>query len=423
VLFRSQFINNYDHLHVAVVSVATPLQLILPKVATFNSVANVFFIYVTGPSGGQIVLTPYPDDASSATINGGLAGASVSYTQGATNMVLLVFRKNFQFFICPVNFQLGGGGGGGSTSVQGGTGITVSQLGSVYTVVNSAPDQTVVLNAGSGVSVGGTYPNFTVANSAPDQVVSLLNGTGIAVTGSYPTFTVTNSKPDQTVTLTSGAGMSITGTYPTFNIANAAPDQVVSITSGTGIGVSGAYPSFSVTNTAPDQVVSLTSTSSYIVVSGTYPNFSISSPLLMPSYIQGTLSVGSLTINTTPTQVTSAFTKNYSSSEWSVDGSGGFVYSSAASGRTVWMSVDFKHASTTAGNQGWITIQRNANVYPVVDIQVSVTGFNTANSIFTASSPTPIAVEPGDIFHIAFRANTSGTSTTAVVSVNIASAQ
>lgn len=419
-----QYMNNYDHLHVAVVSVGNPLLLYLPKVSTYNSVASLAFLYVTGPSGGQIQLQPFPDDAASANVNGGPVGGSVSYTQGATNMVLLVFRKNFQFFICPVSFQLGGGGGGGSTSVQAGTGITVTQLGSVYTVVNAAPDQTVALNAGSGVSVAGTYPNFTIANSAPDQVVSLLNGTGIAVTGAYPTFTVTNSMPDQTVVLNSGAGMSITGTYPTFNVANTAPDQVVSISSGAGIGVSGSYPSFSVTNTAPDQVVSLTSASSYITISGTYPNFTLSTPLLMPSYIQASQTIASYAIGNTSTQITTAFTKNYASSEWTVDGSGGFVYSSASSGRAIWFSVDYKQTSSTTGNQGWITIQRNSNNNPVMDIQVSVTGwFNAAGAVFTASSPIPITVEPGDIFHVAFRSNTAGSATNAIIAVNIASTQ
>jgi hypothetical protein len=66
-----------------------------------------------------------------------------------------------------------GGGPGGVTSidVDGGTGISVSPAGpittsGVFTVTNTAPDQTVVLNNGTGISVTGTYPNFTITNTA-----------------------------------------------------------------------------------------------------------------------------------------------------------------------------------------------------------------------------------------------------------------
>ena len=39
------FINNIDHLHVAVLSVANPLTLHLPSVQSFNAGANIFFVY------------------------------------------------------------------------------------------------------------------------------------------------------------------------------------------------------------------------------------------------------------------------------------------------------------------------------------------------------------------------------------------
>lgn len=65
----------------------------------------------------------------------------------------------------------GGGGGVSSIDVDGGTGISVSPAGpittsGVFTVTNTAPDQTVVLNNGTGISVTGTYPNFTITNTA-----------------------------------------------------------------------------------------------------------------------------------------------------------------------------------------------------------------------------------------------------------------
>jgi hypothetical protein len=85
----------------------------------------------------------------------------------------------------------------GSNSVMfaGGTGIAISETtssnGGTITITNSAPDQTVVLNAGTGISTTGTYPNFTISNTAPNQTVNITGSTGITVGGAYPNFTLT----------------------------------------------------------------------------------------------------------------------------------------------------------------------------------------------------------------------------------------
>lgn len=64
--------------------------------------------------------------------------------------------------------------------------------------------KTVTINVGTGLSrtVGsasqtvGANPSFTLVNTAPDQTVVLNNGTGISVTGTYPNFTITNTSPN-----------------------------------------------------------------------------------------------------------------------------------------------------------------------------------------------------------------------------------
>jgi hypothetical protein len=142
-----------------------------------------------------------------------------------------------------------------SIDVDGGTGISVSPAGPIttsgtFTVTNTAPDQTVVLNNGTGISTSGTYPNFTITNTAPDQTVALTAGTGISTSGTYPSFTITNTSPDQTVSLgTTGTGLAVTGTYPSFTLENTLPDQTVSLTAGSGISVTGTYPSFTIAST------------------------------------------------------------------------------------------------------------------------------------------------------------------------------
>lgn len=50
-------------------------------------------------------------------------------------------------------------------AISAGTAISYSNTTGVIT--NTAPDQTVVLNAGTGISTSGTYPNFTITNTSP----------------------------------------------------------------------------------------------------------------------------------------------------------------------------------------------------------------------------------------------------------------
>lgn len=94
-----------------------------------------------------------------------------------------------------------------------------------FTIDNTAPDQTVVLNQGANMTITGTYPTFTLASTASGggQVDSVVAGTGISVNSVDPVNPViTNTAPDQTVTLTDGGNMTITGTYPNFTLAAAA---------------------------------------------------------------------------------------------------------------------------------------------------------------------------------------------------------
>ncbi len=76
-------------------------------------------------------------------------------------------------------------------------------------ISNTAPDQTVVMNAGTGISITGTYPNFTVTNSSPNQVLTLTGAGGTTVSGTYPNLTV-SSTDAQSLTY-AGNTLSISG--------------------------------------------------------------------------------------------------------------------------------------------------------------------------------------------------------------------
>jgi len=56
-------------------------------------------------------------------------------------------------------------------AISAGTGISIAS----NIVTNTAPDQTVVLNAGTGIGVSGTYPNFTIANTLPASSANVVS--------------------------------------------------------------------------------------------------------------------------------------------------------------------------------------------------------------------------------------------------------
>lgn len=174
-----------------------------------------------------------------------------------------------------------------TVSISAGTGISTSGTYPNFTVTNTAPDQVVALTGGGTTTITGTYPNFTISSDdqydGTVTSVDLTAGTGISVSGgpitSSGSITVTNTAPDQTVVLNAGTGISTSGTYPNFTVTNTAPDQTVALSAGTGISVSGTYPNFTITNTEPSSggtVTSVSGTAPIASSGGTTPAISIS---------------------------------------------------------------------------------------------------------------------------------------------------
>ena len=118
-----------------------------------------------------------------------------------------------------------------TVSIASGTGISATGTYPAFTVTNTAPDQVVALTGAGTTVVTGTYPNFTITStdSTTGTVTSVAAtaGTGISVTGSpittSGTLNITNTAPDQTVVLNAGTGISTSGTYPNFTITNTSP--------------------------------------------------------------------------------------------------------------------------------------------------------------------------------------------------------
>lgn len=78
----------------------------------------------------------------------------------------------------------------GVTSVTVTNGLSGNVTTGAITLVNTAPDQIVIISGGTGITTGGTYPNFIITNSSPDQTVTISGGTDIQIVGTYPSFEV-----------------------------------------------------------------------------------------------------------------------------------------------------------------------------------------------------------------------------------------
>ena len=115
------------------------------------------------------------------------------------------------------------------------------QLTGTVPIANGGTNATTAADALTNL---GAYPASNPSGYGTGSVTSVAAtaGTGIAVTGSpittSGTLNITNTAPDQTVVLNAGTGISTTGTYPNFTITNTSPSSggtVTSVASGTGL--------------------------------------------------------------------------------------------------------------------------------------------------------------------------------------------
>jgi hypothetical protein len=137
----------------------------------------------------------------------------------------------------------------GITGITGTSGVSASTTDYVTTIINTAPDRTVILSGGTNIGVNGTYPDFSISftGSIPTQGITAITATnGVSANTSNNTTTIINTAPDQTVTISGGTGITTGGTYPNFTLVNSAPDRTVTITGGTNIQITGTYPDFGV---------------------------------------------------------------------------------------------------------------------------------------------------------------------------------
>lgn len=148
------------------------------------------------------------------------------------------------------------------TTYTAGAGISINGSNEI---INSSPDQTVVLTAGGATSILSNYPNFTIVST--DTNTTYTAGNGISINENE----ISNSLPDKNVSLTGTGGTTTSGTYPNFTINSTDTNTVYG--AGTGISINGSNE---ISNSLPDRTVSLTQGGA-TTITGTYPDFTISS--------------------------------------------------------------------------------------------------------------------------------------------------
>ena len=120
-----------------------------------------------------------------------------------------------------------------SVGITAGTAISVSgspiTTSGNITVNNTAPDQTVVLNAGTGISTSGTYPNFTITNTAPATNVTY--SVTLDSNGEYD-FTATGIRTSPAVTIYDSSGNTAPYFYnnTTKKITGGVPSEAITVT-------------------------------------------------------------------------------------------------------------------------------------------------------------------------------------------------
>jgi len=180
--------------------------------------------YATSTGGGGTVTniaTTWPITGGPITTTGTLIWGGLATTSNPT--AGNIFYSDGTNGLVPI----------ATTSVSGGTGISLSANagaligGSNLTITNTAPDQTVVINAGDGISVSSSYPNFTIynpfavattSNIAVSQLSYFTKTGGKTTIGGVATTSLGVSAP---ITFSGTLGAQIGGAGGSFGCTNA----------------------------------------------------------------------------------------------------------------------------------------------------------------------------------------------------------
>ena len=309
-----------------------------------------------------------------------------------------------------------------------GFGLSADTTTGDITIINTDPDQVVVLNNGTNINVMGTYPNFTIDvtgltdfntfttgftyssntftildNSGNTFDATFTDVTGLTVNGD---LNITGTTYSNVISATTYQNLPITtdvfvtgGTYSagtstftnntggTFNVTGfytGETSYVNSLTTGVGLSADTTNGDITIINTDPDQVVTI-SGGTGILTGGTYPNFTIENTLpdqtvvlndgtnisVTGTYPNFTIDVTGLTDNNT---YTTGFT--YQDNTFTI---------SDSSGNTLNAAINSVTGLTVNGTLSATTISATTYQNLPITTDVFVTGgtYSAGTSIFT----------------------------------------
>jgi hypothetical protein len=277
-----------------------------------------------------------------------------------------------------------------NASYTAGTGISISS----NTITNTAPDQTVIMNAGSGISVTGTYPNFTVANSSPSSggtVTSIIAGTGLS--GGTITSSGTISLPN-------------TGTAGTYGSATQVPvlttDAQGRVTSVTNTTISGVAPSAGSSNYIQNGTSQQASSnfnisgngtigSNAIIGTGDATGTPVGGTLRAPNAGSGTTAGGNLNLNAGFAWGSGAGGSVFINGGTTGTGTNGNVYARGGNTGSNWGAVflNDQGGTTFIGNSSNTTTLNGTNNFPSLTASAPV--FTDASKNLTSSGTVGVA--------------------------------
>jgi fibronectin-binding autotransporter adhesin len=224
-----------------------------------NNTGGTFNVTGVTFSGGSSVVGDF------LPLSGGTVTGSTEFTAGlSANTISATTYQNL-----PINADVFVTG----ATYSAGTSTFTNNTGGTFTVTGFYTGETSYVNSlttGVGLSADTTTGDITIVNTDPDQVVVLNNGTNINVTGTYPNFTIDVTGLTDFNTFTTG----FTYSSNTFTISdNSGNTFDATFTEVTGLTVNG---DLNITGTTYSNVISATTyqnlpiTTDVFVTGGTY---------------------------------------------------------------------------------------------------------------------------------------------------------
>ena len=250
-----------------------------------NNTGGTFNVTGVTFSGGSSVSGDY------LPLSGGTVTGSTEFTAGlSANTISATTYLNL-----PINTDIFVTGG----TYSAGTSTFTNNTGGTFTVTGFYTGETSYVNSlttGAGLSADTTTGDITIINTDPDQVVVLNNGTNINVTGTYPNFTIDVTGLTDFNTFTTG----FTYSSNTFTISdNSGNTFDATFTEVTGLTVNG---DLNITGTTYSNVISATTyqnlpdnvTGNYLPLSGGTVS---GNTIFQSGLTANTISASTLTVN------------------------------------------------------------------------------------------------------------------------------